>query len=154
MRRFFIILTLQLSLLTAVVAQPQFSRPHGLYDEAPLVVTIIPEDASSEVHYTTDGSTTPDASTGSTATSGDNINIADDWNVQAGDATISAFTEDDLIDNVMNNVVQYKTSVVLLHEKDVTVESLPRLIESLQQEGVMILPITDDTYVIHHVNVK
>ncbi|SCX86274.1 MULTISPECIES: polysaccharide deacetylase family protein [Pseudobutyrivibrio] len=77
-----------------------------------------------------------------------------DWNVQAGDATISAFTEDDLIDNVMNNVVQYKTSVVLLHEKDVTVESLPRLIESLQQAGVMILPITDDTYVIHHVNVK
>ena len=57
MRRFFIILTLQLSLLTAVVAQPQFSRPHGLYDEAPLVVTIIPQDASSEVHYTTDGST-------------------------------------------------------------------------------------------------
>jgi len=44
--------------------------------------------------------------------------------------------------------------VVLLHEKDVTVESLPRLIESLQQAGVMILPITDDTYVIHHVNVK
>ena len=77
-----------------------------------------------------------------------------DWNVQAGDATRLAFTEDDLIDNVMNDVVQYKTSVVLLHEKDVTVESLPRLIESLQQAGVMILPITDETYVIHHVNVK
>lgn len=77
-----------------------------------------------------------------------------DWNVQAGDATSLAFTEDELIDNVMSGVVQYKTSVVLLHEKDVTVESLPRLIESLQEAGVMILPITDDTYVVQHVNVK
>lgn len=79
-----------------------------------------------------------------------------DWNVVAGDATAIAFTSDDIIDNVMSDVVKYKTSVVLLHDasnKDATVEALPGLIEALQAEGAMILPITDETTVIHHVNV-
>ncbi|WP_243143507.1 polysaccharide deacetylase family protein [Pseudobutyrivibrio xylanivorans] len=79
-----------------------------------------------------------------------------DWNVASGDATSQAFTTDELVDNVMNDVVKYKTSVVLLHDasnKDVTVEALPRLIESLNEAGAMILPITDETTVIQHVSV-
>ena len=79
-----------------------------------------------------------------------------DWNVASGDATSQAFTADDLVDNVMRDVVKYKTSVVLLHDatnKNATVEALPRLIESLNDAGAMILPITDDTTIIQHVSV-
>lgn len=79
-----------------------------------------------------------------------------DWNVVSGDATSQAFTSDQLVDNVMNDVVQYKTSVVLLHDasnKEATIECLPKLIEALQASGAMILPITDETTVIQHVNV-
>ncbi len=79
-----------------------------------------------------------------------------DWNVASGDAMSQAFTADELVDKVMTDVVKYKTSVVLLHDasnKDATVECLPKLIESLQESGAMILPITDETTVIQHVNV-
>ncbi len=79
-----------------------------------------------------------------------------DWNVASGDATSAAFSTEQLIDNVMTDVVKYKTSVVLLHDasnKNATVEALPGLIEALQEEGAMILPITDETTVIQHVSV-
>jgi peptidoglycan/xylan/chitin deacetylase (PgdA/CDA1 family) len=79
-----------------------------------------------------------------------------DWNVASGDATSQAFTSEQLIDNVMKDVVKYKTSVVLLHDassKSATVEALPALIEALQEQGAMILPITDETTVIQHVGV-
>ena len=79
-----------------------------------------------------------------------------DWNVASGDATSQAFTSEQLIDNVMKDVVKYKTSVVLLHDasnKNATVEALPGLIEALQEQGAMILPITDETIIIQHVNV-
>ncbi len=79
-----------------------------------------------------------------------------DWNVASGDATSQAFTSEQLVDNVLKDVVKYKSSVVLLHDasnKNATVEALPALIESLQEQGAMILPITDETTIIHHVNV-
>jgi len=80
-----------------------------------------------------------------------------DWNVSCGDATSQAYTADELVDNVMSDVVKYKTSVVLLHDADSktqTVEALPKLIESLQSVGAMILPISDDTTVIQHVTLQ
>lgn len=79
-----------------------------------------------------------------------------DWNIASGDATSQAFTADELVDNVMSDVVKYKTSVVLLHDasnKNATVEALPRLIESLNEAGAMILPITEETTIIQHVSV-
>ena len=39
-----------------------------------------------------------------------------DWNVASGDATSQAFTPDELVENVMKDVVKYKTSVVLMHD--------------------------------------
>ena len=48
---------------TAVMAQPKFSLPHGLYDENSIHVTITPTDASAVVYYTTDGSTPTSGST-------------------------------------------------------------------------------------------
>ena len=77
-----------------------------------------------------------------------------DWNVSSGDATSQAYTSDELVENVMNDVIKYKTSVVLLHDsnsKTTTVEALPKLIESLQSVGAVILPISQDTTLIQHV---
>jgi peptidoglycan/xylan/chitin deacetylase (PgdA/CDA1 family) len=80
-----------------------------------------------------------------------------DWNISSGDATSKAYTSDELIENVMNDVVKYKTSVVLMHDagdKDQTVEALPRLIELLQSKGAIIMPISDDTDLIQHVTLQ
>ena len=80
-----------------------------------------------------------------------------DWNVSSGDATSLAYTPDDLVENVMNDVVKYKTSVVLMHDteaKDATVQALPKLIEELQKAGALILPIDGETTVIQHVTIS
>ena len=80
-----------------------------------------------------------------------------DWNVSSGDATSKAYTPDELVENVMTDVVKYKTSVVLMHDtdaKDATAEALPKLIEKLQAQEAMILPITEDTTLIQHVTLQ
>ncbi|MBQ9631516.1 MAG: polysaccharide deacetylase, partial [Lachnospiraceae bacterium] len=79
-----------------------------------------------------------------------------DWNVSSGDATSQAYSPDELVENVMRDVVKYKTSVVLMHDadaKDATVAALPALIEKLQAEGAVLLPISDDTTLIQHVKI-
>ncbi len=78
-----------------------------------------------------------------------------DWNVMSGDATTSPYTSHDLIENVMGDVVKYKSSVVLMHDADnkkATVEALPELIESLQKMGAQLLPIDEDTTVVQHIH--
>ncbi len=80
-----------------------------------------------------------------------------DWNVASGDATTQAYTADDLVENVMRDVVKYKTSVVLMHDsenKTITVEALPTLIEKLQAQGALLLPISEDTRLIQHVTLS
>lgn len=80
-----------------------------------------------------------------------------DWNVSSGDATTQAYSADELVENVMKDVVKYKTSVVLLHDADdktETVKALPKMIEELQAKGALILPISDDTTLIQHVTLS
>lgn len=77
-----------------------------------------------------------------------------DWNVSAGDAASVAFTADEIVENVTEDVVKYKTSVVLLHDsadKSETVEAIRPLIEALQNMDAEILPIDEDTQVIQYV---
>lgn len=77
-----------------------------------------------------------------------------DWNVSAGDAASSAYTSDEIVENVTEDVVKYKTSVVLLHDaedKSATVEAIGPLIEALQEMDAEILPIDEDTQVIQYV---
>lgn len=79
-----------------------------------------------------------------------------DWNVSSGDATSQAFTPDELVENVMQDVVKYKTSVVLMHDavnKTATVQALPQLIETLQSMGMKISPITEETPAVQHVTI-
>ena len=77
-----------------------------------------------------------------------------DWNVSSGDATSQAYTPKELVSNVMDDVVKYKTSVVLMHDaetKHTTVEALAPMIESLQGMGAEILPIDENTTVVQHI---
>ncbi len=79
-----------------------------------------------------------------------------DWNVSAGDAA-NSYTTQDVLDNVLGGVSKYKTSVVLLHDgenKSTTVEALGSLIESLESQGAVILPIDEDTDIIQYIKAE
>ena len=71
------------------------------------------------------------------------------------DRDVSAdYTVDDVISNVTEGIMQYKTSVVLLHDdenKTVTVEALEPLINQLKQMHADILPIDENTYVVQYI---
>ena len=70
-----------------------------------------------------------------------------DWNVLNGDATGVVYTEEQLIDNVLNGVKVKNTSIVLMHDsqtKETTVESLSGLIEELIAGGAEILPLDNE----------
>ncbi len=76
-----------------------------------------------------------------------------DWNVMSGDAVSSHVSAQSLADNVLSGVKRYKYSVVLMHDsgdKDATVDALEIVLNSLENMGAEVLPITDDTPVIHH----
>ncbi len=77
-----------------------------------------------------------------------------DWNISAGDAASNAYSAEEIVANVVDDVVKYKTSVVLLHDasdKSTTVEALAPIIEALNEMGAEILPIDEDTSVIQYV---
>lgn len=79
-----------------------------------------------------------------------------DWNVSAGDAA-NQYTKEDVLDNVLEGVAKYKTSVVLMHDnenKSTTVEALGDLIESLKNQGAEILPIDEDTKIIQYIKAE
>lgn len=79
-----------------------------------------------------------------------------DWNVTSGDAATTAFSAEEIVEKVTEDVVKYKTSVVLLHDADdkqTTVEALAPLIEALEAMDAEILPIDDDTQAIQYVRI-
>lgn len=77
-----------------------------------------------------------------------------DWNVECGDASSKQFTTDMMVENVMNDVVKHRTSVVLMHDasdKAKTVEALPVILKKLRAMDAQILPIDDSATVIQHI---
>lgn len=80
-----------------------------------------------------------------------------DWNVVSGDATSQVYTPDELVANVMDDVVKYDTSVVLMHDsspKATTVDALGPMIDQLQELGAEILPIDETTKPIQHIDAE
>ncbi|WP_099468846.1 polysaccharide deacetylase family protein [Konateibacter massiliensis] len=70
-----------------------------------------------------------------------------DWNIASGDATSQNVDVDTLVDNVLNNVESYETSVILMHddtEKTTSVEALSRIIEGLQGLGIEMKPLDEN----------
>ena len=78
-----------------------------------------------------------------------------DWNVSSGDAASSYISAEQIAKNVLDNVWKYDSVIVLMHDasnKDTTVEALPIIIEKiLESEDTVLLPITEDTTPIQHV---
>lgn len=76
-----------------------------------------------------------------------------DWNAMSGDAVRVPPSANELCKNVMSEVLPGRESIVLMHdlpEKKTTVEALPQIIEKLQKEGYILLPIDENTVPIHH----
>lgn len=76
-----------------------------------------------------------------------------DWNALNNDAVITGQTPDQLVKNILKDALNYDDTIILMHDLDCcheTVESLPSLIEQLEEHGYEILPIDDDTPHIQH----
>jgi peptidoglycan/xylan/chitin deacetylase (PgdA/CDA1 family) len=70
-----------------------------------------------------------------------------DWYVVSGDATDIDYTEEQLVDNVLDGVALKKTSIVLMHDsitEKSTRDSLPELLEALISGGARILPLDEN----------
>lgn len=76
-----------------------------------------------------------------------------DWNALNNDAVTAGQTPDQLVKNIMKDALNYDDTIILMHDLDCrheTVESLPSLIEQLEEHGYEILPIDDETPHIQH----
>jgi peptidoglycan/xylan/chitin deacetylase (PgdA/CDA1 family) len=79
-----------------------------------------------------------------------------DWNVISGDASSQTFLPAELVSNVVRDVKQFDTSIVLMHDastKSATVEALPTMIDQLTAMNMELLPINSDTKLIQHIPV-
>ena len=78
-----------------------------------------------------------------------------DWNVSSGDAASGYVSAEKIARNVLDNVSKYNSVIILMHDaasKNTTVEALPIIIEAiLEAEDTVLLPITEDTTPIQHV---
>lgn len=78
-----------------------------------------------------------------------------DWNVSSGDAASHYISPEQIAENVLSHVWDCNTAIVLMHDasgKGTTVEALPMIIEELlKSENTVLLPITEDTTSIQHV---
>ena len=81
-----------------------------------------------------------------------------DWNVFSGDAASGYVSAQQIADNVFNHVSEHHTSIVLMHDasgKNTTVEALPIILEKiLESDNMVLLPITEDTVPIQHVQAQ
>ncbi len=80
-----------------------------------------------------------------------------DWNVVNGDAEGVDYTEEEMIDKVLEGVASKKTSIVLMHDghgKEKTVASLPKLLEALISRGAEILPMDENVPLIQQIKVS
>lgn len=79
-----------------------------------------------------------------------------DWNISSGDAARTLLSVDTLVRNCTSGIEGNDTSIILMHDsadKPTTVEALPIIIEKiLAMEDTVILPITEDTVPVQHIN--
>lgn len=77
-----------------------------------------------------------------------------DWNVSSKDAVSPMRSSEEIVQNCTGNLENFENAVILLHDasnKTSTVEALPDVIEKIMaMENTQILPITNETVVVHH----
>ena len=79
-----------------------------------------------------------------------------DWNISSGDGGSNLVEVQNLVDNCTTNIGNFSTSIILMHDsadKSTTLEALPTIIENiLAMDDTVILPITEDTKPVHHLD--
>lgn len=79
-----------------------------------------------------------------------------DWNISSGDTGSELLSVRELVNNSTTGIGDHGTSIILMHDsgdKRTTVEALPIIIENiLAMEDTVILPITEDTEPVQHIN--
>lgn len=80
-----------------------------------------------------------------------------DWNVSSKDTSSPAPTKEQVVENCLTGIQNYKEAMILMHDlgdKASTVEALPEMIERLLEMGIEIAPIDEDTMHIQHTNIQ
>ncbi len=75
-----------------------------------------------------------------------------DWNVYGGDSSGRSLSSREIVRNTLEGVDRRNTAVILLHDtgsRKGTVEALPEILSGLQERGIDIRPIDDDTPPLH-----
>lgn len=77
-----------------------------------------------------------------------------DWNVTNGDATGKKLSSEEMLAYVMNDVPKVRNATILMHDgpgKQMTVTSLPMIIEQLQASGVTFAALDENAVPVQHV---
>ncbi|MBO5199261.1 MAG: polysaccharide deacetylase family protein [Lachnospiraceae bacterium] len=77
-----------------------------------------------------------------------------DWNVENGDATGKTYTAEELAQNALDGIANFKRPVVLMHDTDAkkaTVDSLPEILETIQKKGGRMLALDESVTPVQHV---
>lgn len=77
-----------------------------------------------------------------------------DWNVTNGDATGKKLSSEEMTACVMNDVPKVRNATILMHDgpgKQMTVTSLPMIIEQLQASGVTFAALDENAVPVQHV---
>lgn len=77
-----------------------------------------------------------------------------DWNVTNGDATGKKMSSEEMTACVMNDVPKVRNATILMHDgpgKQMTVTSLPMIIEQLQASGVTFAALDENAVPVQHV---
>jgi len=79
-----------------------------------------------------------------------------DWNISSGDGSSIPLPAETIVANCTDTIEKWSSSIILLHDsgdKRTTVDALPTIIENiLAVEDTVILPITEDTKPVQHIN--
>ncbi|MBB6218306.1 peptidoglycan/xylan/chitin deacetylase (PgdA/CDA1 family) [Anaerosolibacter carboniphilus] len=67
-----------------------------------------------------------------------------DWNVDSKDSEADYVSPSVILQNVKEQVARRNVPIILLHERQSTVEALPKILEHLKQEGYILIPIDGD----------
>ncbi|MBQ3534511.1 MAG: polysaccharide deacetylase family protein [Clostridia bacterium] len=76
-----------------------------------------------------------------------------DWNVSSGDASGGSVSKSSIYRNVTSRLSRGRNNVVLMHDaaaKSTTADALQDIIDYGKGNGYCFLPITPDTYAVHH----
>ncbi len=77
-----------------------------------------------------------------------------DWNISSGDASAHLLSKDEIVQNALYGIEENEETMILMHDigdKTTTLEALPEIIEALQERGIPICAIDEDTMSIQHI---